>query len=391
MNSISPELILTMGSVKQGYGEYQSKISRLPNPNLSWERTKSWNFGLDMQLLRWISMNLEYYTKSSNNIVNQEIALEYGRTGMEINGGKITNNGVEYTLNVTPVRTKDWGFTIGFNTSKNWNKAKTQSITEITMRDYLNGSSDKVLKEGTALSSFWSFSFRGLNHNTGLPEFNLLFQEDESGNFVVNEESGRYALRGVSELTDLFVYSGTLEPDFTGRITTRLRWKGLTFGANFAMLLGAKTRLPNLYPIDGGIPLSDVNLSKDLLKRWKKPGDEAFTNIPALYDDYSYDNLPVKETDSAMGYVLKGSSLYDDSTARICSSDNFRLRTLSLSYTFPARIIKSWKMTSLTMRLQASNLFIIADKRWHGFDPELGPAATTPIPRTYTFSVNVTF
>lgn len=53
-------------------------------------------------------MNIEYYTKKSNNIVNQSIALEYGRVGTEVNGGRVVNSGVEYTLNITPIRTKDW-------------------------------------------------------------------------------------------------------------------------------------------------------------------------------------------------------------------------------------------------------------------------------------------
>ena len=151
-------------------------------PHLSWERTKIWNFGLDVQFIQWITMNLEYYTRTSNNIVNERIALEYGREGTEVNGGRIVNSGVEYTLNITPIRTKNWAWTIGLNSSKNWNKAKTQSISEITLRDYLAGSSDKVLKEGYAVSkSFWSYSFKGINPNDGSPEYNLLFEQDEQG------------------------------------------------------------------------------------------------------------------------------------------------------------------------------------------------------------------
>lgn len=53
---------------------------------------------------------------------------------------------------------------------------------------------------------------------------------------------------------------------------TRLRWKGLTLGANFSLLLGAKKRLPNPYPANGNIPLSNVNLSKELKNRMAKTG-----------------------------------------------------------------------------------------------------------------------
>lgn len=170
-------------------------------------------------------MNIEYYTKKSNNIVNQSIALEYGRVGTEVNGGRVVNSGVEYTLNITPIRTKDWAWTIGFNSSKNWNKAKTQSISEISLQDYISGSSDKVLKEGFALSSFWSYDFKRLSSVDGSPEFNRLFQEDAQGN-ILKGEDGAPLLKGVNEYTDMLVYSGKMEPDFTGGLTTRLRWKG---------------------------------------------------------------------------------------------------------------------------------------------------------------------
>ena len=162
VNSISPELILRMDEIKPYYGDYMSKISRIPNPHLSWERTKTWNFGLDIQVIRWISMNIEYYTKKSNNIVNQSIALEYGRVGTEVNGGRVVNSGVEYTLNITPIRTKDWAWTIGFNSSKNWNKAKTQSISEISLQDYISG---------RLLSMFSNKAFHLLNaDNSPMPQ-----------------------------------------------------------------------------------------------------------------------------------------------------------------------------------------------------------------------------
>ena len=304
---------------------------------------------------------------------------------MEINGGKITNSGVEYTLNVTPVRTKDWGFTIGFNSSKNWNKAKTQSITEITLRDYLNGSTEKVLKEGTALSSFWSFNFRGLNHNNGLPEFNLLFEENEHGEYVVNEESGRYALRSVGDLTDLLVYSGTSEPDFTGGLTTRLRWKGLTFGANFSMLLGGKKRLPDLYPSDGGIPLSDVNLSKDLLNRWKKPGDELVTDIPGVYAGRTENGNNISLQD---GTTFTWYEMWQMSDARVVDASFFRCQQMSLTWNVDESWCAKFGMKSLSLNAIVNNVFVIADKKFDGFDPELGDSVQ---PKIYSFGVTIGF
>lgn len=383
VNSISPELILSMGTTKPYYGDYMSTISRIPNPNLSWERTKTWNFGLDVQLVQWITMNVEYYTKRSNNIVNQPIALEYGRDGTEVNGGRINNSGVEYTLNITPIRTKDWAWTLGFNSSKNWNKAKTRSVSEITMRDYLSGSSDKVLKEGYAVSSFWSFDFKGVNPDNGLPEFNLIYEQDAEGNYVRDEKTNDLIFRNVSAYTDNLVYSGKNEPDFTGGLTTRLRWKGLTFGANFSLLLGAKKRLPNPYSASGNIPLSNVNLSKELLRRWKKPGDEKHTNIPGVYSGRIENLLTLGREERFNVYDMWGQS-----DIRVVSADFFRCQQMSLTWNVNEKWCTRMGVKSLSLNAVMNNVFVIADKKFHGFDPELGDSVQ---PKTYSVGVTVGF
>lgn len=382
VNSISPELILRMDAIKPYYGDYMSKISRIPNPHLSWERTKTWNFGLDIQVIQWISMNIEYYTKKSNNIVNQAIMLEYGRVGTEVNGGRIVNSGIEYTLNITPIRTKDWAWTIGFNSSKNWNKAKTQSISEISLQDYISGSSDKVLKEGFALSSFWSYDFKRLSSVDGSPEFNRLFQEDAQGN-ILKDENGAPLLKGVSEYTDMLVYSGKMEPDFTGGLTTRLRWKGLTFGANFSLLLGAKKRLPNPYPNLGNIPLSNVNLSKDLTNRWKKPGDEANSNIPGVYTGRITNYWRLQD-----GRTYNMYQMWGESDIMVANANFLRCQQMSLTWTANDKICAKMKVKTLSINAIMNNVFVVADKKFHGFDPELGDSIQ---PKTYSFGITVGF
>jgi tonB-linked outer membrane protein, susC/ragA family len=383
VNSISPELILNMGTTKPYYGDYMSTISRIPNPNLSWERTKTWNFGLDLQLIQWITMNLEYYTKRSNNIVNQRIALEYGREGTEVNGGRIENSGVEYSLNITPIRNKDWAWTIGLNSSKNWNKAKTRSISGITLRDYLSGATDRVLKEGYAVSSFWSFGFKGVNPNNGSPEFNLIYEQDEAGNYVRDEKTNELILREISDYTDLLVYSGKNEPDFTGGLTTRLRWKDLTFGANFSLLLGAKKRLPNPYSASGNIPLSGVNLSKDLLKRWKAPGDEKYTNIPGVYSGRVENLLTLQDEGRYNVYDMWGQS-----DIMVVNADFLRCQQMSLTWNMNEKWCARIGVKSLSLNAIINNVFVIADKKFHGFDPELGNSVQ---PKTYSVGVTVGF
>lgn len=382
VNSISPDLILSQAGVKNFYGDYMSLISRLPNPKLTWERTKSWNFGLDLQLLQWITMNFEYYTKKSNNLVSQDIALENGRPSMEINGGRITNSGVEYSLNITPIRTKDWAWTIGLNSSKNWNEAKTRSIDVIGLRDFLEGSATKVLKEGYDLSSFWSFSFKGLNHDTGLPEFNGIYQTNEDGSFKRDDQGELILSTDIDEITDYLVYSGKSEPDFTGGLTTRLRWKDLTFGANFSLLLGAKKRLPSLFSTSK-IPSSDRNLSKELINRWKKPGDELFTDIPVIYNGRVEEFLDLPFGESQSMYYM-----WDMSDARVVDASFLRCQQMSLTWNMNEKWCSQIGVKSLSLNFIVNNLFVIASKKFDGFDPELGDSVQ---PKTYSVGLNVGF
>ena len=119
------DLILNRESIDNTYQQYWSSVADLPNPHLSWERTTSWNLGLDLELFRMFNVTAEYYTRSSNAIVMQDVAYEYGKTSLELNGGLIDNKGLEFTVAFTPVRTKDFAVSVSLNSSKNWNKAKS--------------------------------------------------------------------------------------------------------------------------------------------------------------------------------------------------------------------------------------------------------------------------
>ena len=92
---------------------------------------------------------------------------------MALNGGRVKNKGFEFTLNITPVQTKDWSWTVGLNSSRNWNTANDVDSGLKQVYDFIHGASGRILKQGYPLSGFWSYSFKGLNDETGYPEFNL--------------------------------------------------------------------------------------------------------------------------------------------------------------------------------------------------------------------------
>lgn len=374
VNTLSPEMIVRYQGLLQSYNEYYLSISSLPNKQLKWERTKSLNLGVDLALFG-ITMNFEYYRRNSNAIIRQDIAQEYGMATMPLNGGLISNSGLEVTLNFTPIRTNDIAWTIGVNAGKNWNESssddRTAKADELTHTDFLNGSSDRPLKKGYPLSAFWSYKFTGLDGKNGYPTFENATYDAVEGN-------------GSVDPTTFLVYSGPSEPDFSGGFNTRLRWKNFNIGMDFAVALGAKKRLPNPYSTFtyGKMPDIFSNLSKELNDRWKEPGDEAHTNIPGLYtsvrDLYNL-NLPNGLYDNIY-------SMWAQSDVRVASASFLRCTQLSLSYSVPRTFCQKIGLSRIQLSANINNLFVIASDDWKGYDPELGYSIQ---PRIYSIGLSL--
>lgn len=376
VTSISQDLITQYQGILPGYNEYYLTISSLPNPLLKWERTKTWNLGLDLQLFNGISMSLEYYGRRSNAIINQDIAQEYGMNAMKLNGGRIHNHGLEYSVNITPYQRKDFVWTIGINASKNWNRTQNNDIRtqadKITKSNFLTGSSDRFLKKGYPLSAFWSYSFAGLDPETGYPTLNLIDFEEADPDI---------------DPTTFLVYSGQKDPYFTGGVNTRARYKSLSLGVNFSVLLGAKKRLPNPYQnfSHGKLPDPFYNLSKDLLKRWQKPGDEKHTIYPALYTSVE-DLYNIQLPDGTMS-----NSIYDmwgQSDAMVVNASFLRCTQISLSWNMPKQICSKFGATNCSISANVNNPFVIGSSRFNGFDPELGDSV---MPKIFSFGLSVGF
>lgn len=363
----SPDMILQLQSIKEPYATYGSSIVSIPNPNLSWERTHTWNFGIDFQLFRQFNIVVDGYTRRSNAVIEQEIDFENGINTMDINGGILHNNGIEVTVSFNPMNTKDFGINISLNGSKNWNKGGESPI-EPTYANYLSGSSTSILKEGYPLSSIWSWDFTGLNSENGNPEF---------ANLDVDSEIAKL------DPTTVLTYSGSTEPDFTGGVNLGVRYKNLTLNTSFSLLLGGVKRLDSPYKnFSQGIRLPDasVNLNKDILKRWKKPGDELHTDIPALATMvYSV------ETPFANLNIM---DMYANSSALIVKSSFLRCQNLGLSWRMPSEMAKKIGLNSFSASASVSNLFVVASKRFNGFDPELQDSV---MPRNYSLSISVGF
>jgi hypothetical protein len=124
------------------------------------------------------------------------------------------------------------------------------------------------------------------------------------------------------------------------------------------------------------------NLSKELNNRWKQPGDEAHTNIPALYtsvrDLYNL-NLPNGLYDNIY-------SMWAQSNARVVDASFLRCTQISLSYNVPRKACQKLGLSRISVSANVNNLFVIASKEWRGYDPELGNSIQ---PRVYSIGLGI--
>ena len=381
----SPDLVMQIGSIDSNTGMATSTVAYWPNEDLRWEKTTQYNVGLDFSfLLDRITATVDFYKKvGTDMIVNKTISAVNGYTIRKINGGNVNNSGVELAVKFTPLQTKDMRLVIGFVHSYNKNELiKANDETNNTRENMLSGS---ALIEGEALGTIYSYPFAGLDHETGLPVF-----YDKKGNTSATWLSKTYKNYTLYEDEIELVKSGVVSPPHTGGINLEYRWKEWILRGSFTYSLGAVNRLPFIYGDYDSVFDPEKNVTREILNRWREPGDELHTNIPALYDDNTYTNLGVRPMRANVDHIY-GTSMYDYSTARVCSTNNLRLRSLSLSYIFNKKMLKKMHLSNFQISAQANNLFIIADKRWHGFDPEQGSSANSSIPRTYSLSVTIGF
>ena len=98
--------------------------SNNPNPDLRWEKTTSYNIGLDMSLLdNRISVVADIYKKRGTDmIMTKNVSQANGIQTVKINAGKVDNSGIEIGATFIPLKTKDWDIALGINYSYNRNK-----------------------------------------------------------------------------------------------------------------------------------------------------------------------------------------------------------------------------------------------------------------------------
>lgn len=118
--------------------------------------------GLDFSLFKGaISATVEYYTKKGKDqLISASVPSTNGATSVMLNAGTMSNKGWELSIMATPVKTKNFAWSVSFNTSKNYNKVTNSEYESVeTYNNYINGS---LIRNGKSINSFYSYRYTGL-------------------------------------------------------------------------------------------------------------------------------------------------------------------------------------------------------------------------------------
>ena len=177
------------GDVKDGY--VMLNATKLANPDLKWESTGMLNIGLDYAFLKGrINGTIEFYNKKTKDLIwdYPVSSYIYPFNLIAANVGEITNKGVEFTINATPVQTKNliWSTTLNLSHNKNVvdklsnDTYKTSTFSQgdpMVAGVSANGWTQRVM-EGQPLGTFYTYEWAGYNAD-GISEY---YTRDENGN-----------------------------------------------------------------------------------------------------------------------------------------------------------------------------------------------------------------
>ncbi|WP_297073335.1 TonB-dependent receptor [uncultured Duncaniella sp.] len=382
--------ILTTG--KLGLGDQVVEISKFPqilsNAALTWERSKSWNFGLDFGVLNnRIDVAAEYYiTNTSAVIWKQEVPIINGgfdsKTPFVINRNiaSTRNQGFELTVNTHNIDTRDftWTSTLTFST----NKEKVTSLGA-GAADYIDNG-DYCLHVGDPVNSYRSYDFGGIWQ---------LGEEADAAAFGLRPGDLRIKVPGMRKISD-GVWEKTYSDGSTKEFTANDPY---TYNADDRVIIGHNSPdwtlgFQNTFSykwFDLSIYMYWRNGQKFKYDPmgWYKDGGGSFpehfnywtpenpsNDFPALDSSRDWQKLPGHEA----RYWVDGSF--------------FKIKNITLGYTLPALACSKIGISHFRLYGTITNPLVHANSKFlKGYDPEMNGSFNFPLTRQLVFGLNVSF
>ncbi len=336
--------------------------SRLPNPNLKWETTTTFNAGVDFRLFNNLfDGTVEFYKANTTDLLlDRKIAGTTGFEFIRFNVGELQNVGFEASLNTNFVNTENFRWTMGLIFSTNQNE-----IISLTGETDDNGnpiditdSSGRRLSIGQSINNIW------------LPKYDGIYQVGDdiagSGNPLAQAGDVRVVDQdGNGQIDDRDNVFTNTDPDWYGSITNTFNYK------NFELFA-------DVYIVEGATKLNSVMANGEL---WKG----AINGIRTTYytPEFPSTEYPRPKPDTHL-------HLFPFS---VRDASYIRLRTLTLGYNLPNSALSKIGIDKLKIYATGNNLFTFTDFRSYSPEQDLLSNGGTSFPETrnITIGTNITF
>jgi len=353
------------------------------NPVLTWERTRELNFGLDFGLLNGrISGTVDVYDKLSDKLLmDRSLAIESGVPSMTDNIGSVNNRGVEVGLNTVNIRKDQFEWTTGVVFAHNKNAIRTL----YGKREDVPGQARFI---GHPINVIYDYRIIGIWRMDQAAEAAEWGQQP--GQAIAQDVDGNGAITG-----DDRVILGSVDPDWTGSITSNIRFKNWDFSFNLYARQGsfvADRFLEEFGPHNNQRGRPKINFDYYIPPNvtrydWTTWGTSADGNPQATWGTSGEGN----ENARYPHYINRGpfygnNGMYTDASF-------VKLRNIILGYSLPDALISKWGLSQLRVYANVLNPFVFT--KYPGWDPEYATTALAegngPSNVTYQFGLNVRF
>ncbi|WP_057936587.1 SusC/RagA family TonB-linked outer membrane protein [Algoriphagus resistens] len=326
----------------------------IPNPNLQWEKTSQFDFGLDFGFFEErLRFTTDYYFKKTTDLI-YDVAVPYvsGFASSLQNLGSVQNQGVELMMEADVIANSNFQWTSSFNISFNRNK-----VIELGGEDYKDvGADDGHLKTGSVhrlivgqpIGLFYGYVSDGIIQNTEELAAGPVGPTNWVGGRRYMDISGPNGVPdGLVNATYDRTIVGDPNPDFFGGFTNTFSYKG--FEVNVFTQFSYGGDIFNYNEMELLLPTGGQNVYTKLTDRWTptNPSEiypKATTNRSAVFSDV---------------FIQDGSYV--------------KIKTLTFGYTFPQ--MESKVLSGLKLYVTGQNLFTFTD--YTGYDPEVSYRGAT--------------
>jgi TonB-linked SusC/RagA family outer membrane protein len=402
-------LIYTFGSSFYNAVNGVVLSNQFGNSQLKWESNIQKGLGLDLQFFNSrLNITADYYQKVTKNLLYQRnIPVESGFTTVYVNVGDVTNKGLEFSVNATPVASKK--FTWNINASLSVERNKIQSLYNHQPFLATSGGATYLVQEGGKIGDFYGYKGLGVyqydasnaydgNWNRLTPVGVSADGKTASG-YVLNGSTytgtvhhmyagGALLLGGdmifdnakkdsVIDANDRQIL-GNAQPSFYGAIINTITYKQFSLSFTLNTLWGGEAYDSPRQTLDNLATSGIVADNNTTYNSWKKQGD--ITDIPYMGRKNSTANFPGTQT-------------------RFLENTSFiRLSYAKFTYNLPANIASRIKLKNIGAYVYGANLLTWTNYSW--YDPEFSSSSALtpgndngryPRRREFGFGINVNF